>query len=657
MAILPMQRIRIWALREERKAILEWVQGWGGVEITALPPEEVSENNFTQQDTSAQVSQFERAMHQILSAMQVLDSVAPQKKGMLAMLNGRPSVDESVCRGMAQEASAVYKQCQDVLALDRDRNEEKAQIARLAQRRAALSSYMAFDAALSTQGTSRTAALLGTLPQPMSAEEVEALFADVEGITGVHVEVLETSREQTSVFFLCLKPELDKVEEILRARGFTRPPFALPQRTPEEELAHIARREEARSKTIAEIEEKIAAFAPSRKKWELLYDYYMMRKTKYEAIAYLGETNRTFLIEGWVPQRGVEKLEKGLASFTAHLELVEPREGETAPILFENNRVVSSFETVTEMYSMPGPEDVDPNPLFTPFYIVFFGMMLSDAAYGVVVSLVTGLLLLKGKLEGNLKKMVRMFFFCGLSTVFWGAMFGSWFGNIVNVVSSNFFGTEVAIAPLWFDPVKDPVTLLIFSLGLGVVHIFVGMGIKFVNLCRHGHWLDAIFDVGFWYLLLIGLILMLVPLGLGDIPMIMAAVGAVGLLLTQGRAKKNFFKKITGGLGALYNITGYLSDVLSYSRLLALGLATGVIATVFNTMGASFGSGILGALVLLIVFVIGHTINILINLLGAYVHTNRLQYVEFFGKFYEGGGRAFVPFKSSTKFNRMKRSE
>ncbi len=257
-------------------------------------------------------------------------------------------------------------------------------------------------------------------------------------------------------------------------------------------------------------------------------------------------------------------------------------------------------------------------------------------------------------------RMIKMFFYCGISTFMWGALFGGWFGDFFTVAAKTMFGVDFVIRPIWFNPLEEPMKLLIFSLILGGIHIFVGMGVQAYMYIRDGHAIDALLDIGLWYVLLIGLVLFGIGGTLGDMAVTvgkyMSIVGAVGILVTGGRKKKGF-GKITGGLGSLYGITSYLSDVLSYSRLLALGLATGVVAQVINTLGALAGGGIVGSLVLIVVFLFGTVFNIAINALGAFVHSCRLQYVEFFGKFYTGGGREFRPFGRKTKYIKILEEE
>jgi len=256
---------------------------------------------------------------------------------------------------------------------------------------------------------------------------------------------------------------------------------------------------------------------------------------------------------------------------------------------------------------------------------------------------------------------VNYVLFCGIATVFWGAMFGSWFGDIIQVVSKQFFGRPMGSIALWFEPVANPMTMLLYAFLFGIIHLFTGLGVRFYMLWRAGRKLAAVLDVVPVYLLVMGA----APLGANvvvAVPAIvltagkyLAAAGALGVVLTAGRSSKNIFGKLGGGLYGLYNTgAGYLGDILSYSRLLALGLCTGVIANVINLLGTIPGNKVVKAVLLTVVFLFGHTVNIAINIIGAYVHTNRLHYVEFFSKFYEGGGRAFTPLSANTKYFRYR---
>jgi V/A-type H+-transporting ATPase subunit I len=349
---------------------------------------------------------------------------------------------------------------------------------------------------------------------------------------------------------------------------------------------------------------------------------------------------------------------------------VEEADGDDVPVLLQNNAFSSPAEGVLESYSLPGKGEIDPTSIMSVFYYVFFGLMLADAFYGAIMFFVCFILTKKYKnMSPGLYKNLKLFMFCGISTCFWGIMFGGYFGDVVTVIAKVFFNTDFTIPAVWFVPLNDPMRMLMFSFVLGLIHLFIGLGIKGYQLIKNSGIKDFIYDVIFWFALLIGLIIMLLPSEIFasiagspiNIPAVivkigqgLAIIGALGIIITNGRSSRNWGKRLMKGAYELYGISGWLSDVLSYSRLMALGLASGVIASVFNQMGSMGGSSIFGAIVFVIVFLVGHALNLGINLLGSYVHTNRLQFVEFFGKFYEGGGEAFKPFASNTKYIQVK---
>ena len=396
-------------------------------------------------------------------------------------------------------------------------------------------------------------------------------------------------------------------------------------------------------------------------------DYFSMRIEKYDVLGRLWQSPHVFVITGYIPAESAPALEKELTEkFEAYVELETPAEDEDVPVKLKNNAFAAPVEGVLESYSMPGRKEIDPSTLMAVFYYFLFGMMLSDAGYGLLMVIGCGIALAKFKnMEESLRKFLKMFLYCGISTVFWGAMFGSFFGDAVTVIGKTFFNVDIAIPALWFTPLNEPMRLLLFSFLIGVIHLFAGLGAQFYQLARQGLWKDAIFDVVFWYMLVGGGILYLLsmqmfadmvslgftlPAAVGTAGAIAAGIGAVGIVLTAGRESRSPFKRLLKGLYGLYGVSSYLSDILSYSRLLALGLATGVIASVFNQMGAMLGNSPAGVAVFVFAFLVGHTLNLGINVLGAYVHTNRLQFVEFFGKFFEGGSRKFNPFSAKTKY-------
>ena len=664
MAIVQMQRINICALKKNRKAILERLQELGAMEVDIrLEDEELCEK----QDVSSSRSTFERRSQTADQALHILDEYAPEKKGMLDSLAGKPLVDkESLAKAAAQQDNFMQTATK-IITLDKQVAESQAAAQKLENQAETLTPWLGLTVPVNFSGTRSTAFLIGTLPGQQDQQSVLKILADAAPeVEAVDVEMISTDKDFTYLAVVCLRQDASKVEEALRAAGFAKPSSAvskIPAQYKEELLTEM---KEAQDKA-EELGRKIASYASSRQDLELISDYYQTRAEKYRILGELPQTKSTFAVSGYVPAQKADAIVKELTDkYGAAAEAEEVAEDEEAPVLLHNNRFSESVEGVLASFGLPAKGEMDPTFFTSIFYVFLFGLMLSDAAYGLIVSLVCGIVLLKfPRIEENLRKSIQLFFWCGLSTLFWGVMFGGYFGDALDVISETFFGHKISIPALWFVPLNEPMRLLLYSMLFGVIHLFTGLGLKGYMYIRDHKYMDFVCDVIFWYMLLLGLIGILIPssifAGIAGRQIVFpdalnaaakwsAILGAVGIVLFSGRSSKNPALRIALGAYDLYNITGWLSDVLSYSRLLALGLATGVIASVVNQMGSMGGKSIGGAILFIVVFIIGHTFNMLINLLGAYVHTCRLQYVEFFGKFYEGGGQAFQPFKLKTKY-------
>ena len=444
---------------------------------------------------------------------------------------------------------------------------------------------------------------------------------------------------------VCLTQDAEKLEEVLRSRGFARP-SQIWDKEPAAVKAELEQTCRECKERILEIEKEVRSFAGERKNIRILADDYRVRAEKYEVLGKLPQSERAFFITGYAPAKDTGRIEESLTKeFTGVIDIEEIKEDEESPTLLSNNSFSASMEGIVESYGLPKRGEFDPTTIMSFFYVFFFGMMLSDAAYGAIIAVACFVLLKKfPRMSRGMYQSIKMFMYCGISTLIWGILFGGYFGNIVDIVSQKFFGTTITVPALWFIPLNDPMKLLMYSMLFGMIHLFVGLGIKGYMCLKEKKIMDFFCDVVLWFMLLIGLILMLLPSeifsSISQIQIVfpdavnlvakgLAIAGAVGILLMSGRDKKNPALRLALGAYDLYNITGWLSDVLSYSRLLALGLATGVIASVINQMGSMLPNNIAGVILFLVIFVIGHTLNLAINLLGAYVHTNRLQFVEF----------------------------
>ena len=667
MAVLQMQRVSICAMKKNRKAVLERVQALGLMEVGDILEDDAG---FAHMDTANARISFEKAAAQADRALELLDSYAPEKKSLFASLEGKTLVDAEVMREAASRKEALQRTATKIQALDKQIAEKKAEIVKLENSIESLVPWMSLDIPMNLAKTKTTAVILGTMPGAVAAEDVYRMLAEAApDVDKVDVSVVSAGKDQSCMVVCCMGRDAEGVENVLRAHGFARPSQVWPK-TPAEVKEDLSAEIAKHTDEMEAARSEIVSLADNRGDLRILADYYRVRADKYQVLGTLPQSERTFFISGYVPTRQVGRLEKALKDYDCVIDVEELKEDEEAPVLLQNNKFASSGEGILESFGLPPKGEIDPTMLMTVFYVFLFGMMLSDAAYGAIMAVACGWALLKFPRMGEgMKKSLQLFFWCGLSTLVWGVLFGGYFGDVVNVVSRTFFGHEVGAPALWFAPLDDPMRLLVYSLAIGVVHLFVGFGIKGYLSLRDKKYMDFLCDTVLWYLLLVGLLLMLIPSSifasiiqmtivfppvLNFLAKAMAIVGAVGILLMSGRANKNFALRIALGAYDLYNISGWLSDVLSYSRLLALGLATGVIAQVINQMASMFGGGVVGAILFAVIFVIGHALNMAINMLGAYVHTNRLQYVEFFGKFYEGGGRAFAPFKENTKYTSIK---
>ena len=667
MAVLQMQRMSICALKKDRKAILEKLQSMGVMEINHVLEED---EDFRRMDTANARLSFDKAAASADQALDILQQYAPVKQSLLSSLAGKDLVDKDRFQTVIEKKDELLKTAKRIQMLDKEKAEQKANILKIENSIESLMPWQKLDVPMNFSGTAHIAMIPGTMQGMLTLEDIYSMLAERAADVEVDIHIISAEQDTTYLTVFCLKKDAAQAEEALRSIGFAKPSLIIeqvPAKAKEEMEAEIS---EIQGR-IADIEKEVTQLAGSREGLKLLADYYRVRAEKYEVLGQLPQSERTFLISGYVPAKEVPKVQKALADkYDCVVDVEELKEDEEAPVLLKNNKFASSAEGILEAFGLPGKGEVDPTAIMSVFYVFLFGLMLSDAAYGAIVSIVCGTLILKFPRMGKgMKTSIQLFFWCGISTLFWGVMFGGYFGDVINVVSKTFFGHEVGIPALWFVPLDEPMRLLIYSMLFGVIHLFVGLGLKGYMCIRDKKYMDFFCDVVLWFMLLCGLLIMLIPSELlGSIAQmtivfppvvntlgkVLAIAGAVGILLMSGRDKKNVGLRLALGAYDLYNISGWLSDVLSYSRLLALGLATGVIASVVNQMGSMGGKSVLGVILFIFAFIVGHTFNIAINLLGAYVHTNRLQFVEFFGKFYEGGGRAFNPFKENTKYADIK---
>lgn len=647
MAKLQMQKIEIVALLEDSQNLIERLQRRGVVELY-----DDDDEGSVKLNTNAITAQFDRSIGTASAALELVRKYSNEKPSMFDALNGRKAISTDNFAENKKRTDKTLSSCRTIVDYDKKIKELQNAVVKAQTRIDMLIPWQNMPLAQNFTGTKATSVFIGTVPGIVDKTAIED---ELESLADV--EIISARKEQSCIVVTCCKSDTETVLERLRDLGFARL-TNMSKKTPLEEISDLKSEINENQKRISEYECKIKSFIGLKTDIEFLLDFLNMRRDKYKAINKLAMTNQTVIIRGYIPKKYVNGLIKEFESkYTAAITVTDPSEDDDVPVLLQNGKFSEPVEGITEMYALPNKHDIDPSSVMAFFYYLFFGMMLSDAGYGLVMLIGTTVALKKFTVEGSLKRSLQMFRYCGISTLIWGALFGSWFGDLPQIIASNFFGKTIETTAIWFEPLDDPIKLLLFSFGLGILHLFLGLAVNFKIQWSDGRKLDAVCDVVPIYLTVLGAapmaasILADVSPALINIGKYLLIIGVVSVVLTSGRSNKNIFLRFFGGIYGLYNVaTGYLSDILSYSRLLALGLATGSIASVINLIGSMPSNTAVKAITLLVVGVVGHIANMGVNLLGAYVHADRLQFVELFSKFYEGGGRAFEPLKADTKY-------
>ena len=481
---------------------------------------------------------------------------------------------------------------------------------------------------------------------------------------GKEIEIIKISesKKHCKIAVITIKDYYDNIRKILNKYNFNY--FKIPEeyngnvkhikkKIQKEMLELEKKREIINEKSIKIYEENLSLY--------IIFDYLSILKSRKDVEKYIKQTDQVIIMEGWVLEKDQERLKEFLYSKYKELEIVfsNPGKNDDIPVALKNNHFVEPFESVTELYGIPKYTEFDPTPLFAPFYFIFFGMCLSDAGYGLIITILSYFALVKFKFEGMTKKFFGLFFLGGISTFLTGAIMGSWMGDAVSYLPESMQSIRIFLEDkvTLLNPIENPMPLLIISLILGVIQIYTGFIIKFLVNIKEKKITTGLMDQGSWLLLISGIIFYIITVAIPSfskmkiISNYIIYAGLLALVLTQGRRNKGFILKIAGGVISLYDLIGYFSDILSYSRLFALGLSTAVLAVVVNNFVMLFKDiPFLGIILATLVFIIGHVFNMVISGMGAFIHSTRLQYVEFFTKFYEGGGSSFKPFRANTKY-------
>ena len=438
-------------------------------------------------------------------------------------------------------------------------------------------------------------------------------------------------------------PGGEAVLEALRDFGWSRLSIDGGTGTAPENDARLAREQEQTAGELQQAREALASMGDRLDDLCRAADRAALDIRREEGRIKLRDTEQTFLLQGWVPAEQWEKVQTALERYPCAYELEDPAEEEypQVPVQLKNNWFTRPLSMVTEMYSLPAYGTLDPNPLMAPFFILFYGIMLADMGYGLLMILGSVFVLKKVRPKGGMWNFFALLGLCGVSTFVMGAITGGFFGDFLTQLTTVMGMENPIVLPALFTPLNDTMMILVGAMCLGFVQILTGMAISVVQKIRAGKFMDALWEEITWWVVFLGLGLMV--LGVTNLVLYAGLVLVVAGPLITGKG----LGKITGIFGSLYNhITGYFGDILSYSRLMALMLAGSVIAQVFNTLGAIPGN----VVIFLVISLAGNALNFALNLLGCYVHDLRLQCLEFFKNFYVDGGRPFRPIDLTTKY-------
>lgn len=663
MAIVKMKKLRLMAVRDQKEKLLKDLMVFGCVELREPEEDEFSpELSCRLSRESSGVSEYRAEKTKLQQAIDALNSYVPKKS---SLLSAKPDV--ALEEFLNRESLEKYQDAAERILKAEDRIKRiGAEESRIRGTAESLVPWLSFDCPLETEGTRDSVMTLGACPATASLDAVRQSLA--ESADEAELFAVSGDKLQHYLVLLCHRSQLRQALEALRAYSFSIMSFSGLSGTAQECTERCKSELKALAKEKKELVAAIESESEFRDGLKLWADRTETDIAFCEAEDKLMGTQSTVILDGWVPAEKLSELEKLLNKYDCAYELSDPTEEEypEVPVVLKNNKLTNSMNMVTNMYSLPAYNGVDANPMMAPFFILIYGLMMADIGYGLIMVIAAVVAMKKIKPKAGTLAFCQLLLYAGISTMVMGALTGGCFGDmpyrVVHMINpaSNWEGL-----PYLFSPVRDSNAVLYGSLVIGLIHLNTGMVISFVEKVKAGNLLDGIFEEGSLWVILIGGILwgstMLfagAPELLGKVGVIIVVIGSVMLLFGAGRHSKGF-GKVTAAFGCIYNtLTGWFGDVLSYSRIMALMLAGGVVAQVFNTIAVmpaeSSGLNFFTGLAFAVIFVIGHALNFGLNILGCFVHDLRLQCLEFFGKFYVDGGKPFSPLKVSSRYYDVK---
>ena len=652
MAIVKMSKFDLVVFAEQRAKVLKKLQKFK--EVNFVDIELYDENGELSKDAVEGVTKYvnneelthiDERLYQLSNAISLIKKYDERKTRLRDVIHGNENYtfDELAKKALTYDWKKVSSELNKI---GTQYSQIKSEISKKYMRYDEIDLWERLDVnPKELKNLKKVNTFLGTVPIKLKGTFIDG----ISELDKTYYEELKIVKDE--VYYLVIssidESEKEKLAEVFRNSSFTVENLDI-DAVPQDYKNGLQKEISELKKEKRRLKAQIKTYSEDLTDLQAVYEYMQNKKLRIVESEKLAQTENTILIKGWIPTEKVSEFEKVIkneAGDNYYLTFTDAdRDDATVPIKLKNGKVASTFENLTGMYAYPRYNEIDPTPLFTPFYILFFGMMGADVGYGLVLLLATMFVLKVVNLSSQMRKSIKFFFYLSFSVIFWGLLYGSYFG--------------ATIPGMWrlVDPASQYNDLLIGSIVFGVVHIFVGLAIKAYMLIRDGKSLEAVYDVLFWYMALIGgmlfLIFKLMNLSavVANVSMWVMIAGMVGIVLTGGREAKGVGAKLGGGLYSLYGISSYVGDFVSYSRLMALGLSGGFIASAINMIAGMIGGNWFGMIFIPLILIAGHLFNMFLSFLGAYVHTSRLMYVEYFGKFYEGGGKPFKDFRTENKY-------
>ena len=633
MAISPVKRFEILLPKEELESFLSYLQELGIAQLDPIPYEDLK-----LEPLETDPAEYERWLGRLNHIIGSLPEIEP-KKGLDKILAQKPKYSASLRKALLD--FDYKKVVEDYEKLESQKNVLLQEIKQIEKEEEFLQSFLGLTVPLKELSGFEHCGIQIIQVQPQDLEKIMAESLELP------LQISVISKEKSRIFILLLyhlstREEVEKIFSEVKAEFISLTPY-INRAKKDEKVLDILRElngeKAGKLRWLNQLEKEMAGFAVHRPALMAVYDVLLNEKARETTASLAGLTEKTSCLAGWIEAAEAEKFSSRVNKFSEQIYLTLrdplPEEKEEAPVILKNPEILKPFEVITNLYGLPSPLSIDPTVFLAPFFFVFVGLCVSEAGYGLIMALFTFLYLRLVKPQGGTKLFMQLLFYLGISNIILGTLVGGWFGYPIKPL-------------LLLDPIKDPIPFMILALILGFIQVLLSTFLSLINEFRAGNKVGAIAVKGGWLLLLPSLIAYLIF----KLPIfgILSLVGAAGVVFFSS-SSRNPVARFFSGLYALYGISSYFADTLSYSRILALGLSTGVIAMVVNSLvQIVWKVPFVGWLFGILIFIGGHLFNLAISFLGGFVHSMRLQFVEFFTRFYQAGGKPFKPFKLENKY-------